>query len=136
MPAFPIPLNIRNDIGMTILIFSNLVLQSSRNNNFTNPIDLAELCELFVITLHGTCRRNEHRRLEMTRWIMEWFTISIVGVFGLSIMYVFSKVWSLIPTQVAASNLGAMQMEGKIALTLLFVIAVGCVKLFTSGNNK
>ena len=72
----------------------------------------------------------------MTRWMMEWFTISVVGVFGLGIMYVFSKVWSLIPTQVAESNLGAMQMEGKIALTLLFVIAVGCVKLFTSGSNK
>ena len=72
----------------------------------------------------------------MTRWIMEWFTISFIGVFGLGLMYVFSKLWALIPDQVTASNLGTMDMEGKIALTLLFVIAVGCVKLFAGGNKK
>jgi hypothetical protein len=66
---------------------------------------------------------------------MEWFTISFIGVFGLGTMYVFSKIWALIPDQVAESNLGAMNLEGKIALTLLFVIAVGCVKLF-SGRSR
>jgi hypothetical protein len=62
---------------------------------------------------------------------MEWFSVSFIGVFGLGIMYIFSRLWALIPTQIAESNLNTMDMEGKIALTLLFVIAVGCVKLFT-----
>ena len=67
----------------------------------------------------------------MTRWIMEWVSVSFIGVFGLATMYIFSKLWVLIPTQVADSALGAINLEGKVALTLLFVIAVGCVKLFT-----
>ena len=67
----------------------------------------------------------------MARWIMEWFSVSFIGVFGLGLMYVFSRLWALIPSHLAESNLSAMDMEGKIALTLLFVIAVGCVKLFT-----
>jgi hypothetical protein len=67
----------------------------------------------------------------MAKWLMEWFTISTIGVFGLGFMYIISRIWSLIPTEVAESNLGSMEMEGKIALTLLFVIIVGCVKLFS-----
>lgn len=72
----------------------------------------------------------------MTRWLMEWFTVSFVGIFGLGIMYVFSKLWVLVPAQVAESSLGVMEFEGKIALTMLFIIVVGCVKLFSGKNSR
>ena len=61
---------------------------------------------------------------------------SRAAVFGLGIMYVFSKIWALIPDQLAETSLTTMEMEGKIALTLLFVIVVGCAKLFASGNKS
>jgi hypothetical protein len=67
----------------------------------------------------------------MARWLMEWFTISMIGIFGLGFMYIFSRIWSLIPAELAESSLSSMEMEGKIAFTLLFVIIVGCVKLFS-----
>ena len=67
----------------------------------------------------------------MTRWIMEWLTISVIGFFGVGAMMVFSTVWSIIPDRIAATNLGALDTEGKFALVLLFVIVVGCVKLFS-----
>lgn len=67
----------------------------------------------------------------MARWIMEWFTISIVGLCGFGVAIVFSTFWSLIPNQIASGSLGTLDAEGKAALILLFIITVGCVKLFS-----
>ena len=68
----------------------------------------------------------------MSRWIMEWLTVSIFGVFGVSLVFVFSTLWSLIPAHIAQTGLGSLDTEGKAALILLFVIGVGCVKLFSN----
>lgn len=67
----------------------------------------------------------------MARWIMEWFTVSIVGLLGFGMIVVFSTFWSLIPSQIAESSLGTLDAEGKAAFILLFIIAIGCVKLFS-----
>jgi hypothetical protein len=72
----------------------------------------------------------------MARWIMEWFTISSIGVFGLGIMYIMTRLWELIPTKIADGSLAAMELEGKIALTMLFVIVVGCIKLFSNSSKN
>ena len=67
----------------------------------------------------------------MIRWIMEWFTISIIGLVGFGVAVVFSTFWSLIPSHIAESSLGTLDSEGKAALIILFIIVVGCVKLFS-----
>lgn len=68
----------------------------------------------------------------MTRWIMEWLTVSFISVLGISILLVFSTLWSIIPDHIANTGLGSLNAEGKAALVLLFVIVVGSVKLFSS----
>ncbi len=68
----------------------------------------------------------------MTRWIMEWLTISFIGVLGIGILVVFNTLWSIIPAQIAAADLGSLDTEGKAAFLLLFVIIIGSVKLFSS----
>ncbi|MDF1515926.1 MAG: hypothetical protein P1S60_19110 [Anaerolineae bacterium] len=70
----------------------------------------------------------------MTKWLMEWLTLSIIGVFGIGALMVLSTVWSLIPERISESGLGALDTEGKFALLLLFVIGVGCVKLFSKSE--
>jgi uncharacterized SAM-binding protein YcdF (DUF218 family) len=70
----------------------------------------------------------------MARWIMEWITVSVFGVFSIGALYVFSVVWSLIPARIAESSLGALDAEGKAALILLFIIGVGFFKLFTKSE--
>ncbi|TFG71407.1 MAG: hypothetical protein E4H27_04680 [Anaerolineales bacterium] len=67
----------------------------------------------------------------MTRWIMEWLTISFIGVLGIGILVVFNTLWSIIPGQIADTGLGSLDAEGKAAILLLFVVIIGSVKLFS-----
>ena len=65
----------------------------------------------------------------MTRWIQEWFVLSVLIVLGAGMLFVFWAIWPLLPDRLPASILPTLNLEGTIAILMLLAMVAGFGKL-------
>ncbi len=62
----------------------------------------------------------------MLKWIREWMMLSVLMVAALGMVFMMWMIWPLVPARFPTAN---VDLEGMLAMLMLFVVVLGFGKL-------
>ncbi len=65
----------------------------------------------------------------MTRWIRDWFIVSVLMMMGAAMLFMFWAIWPLLPDRLPAIILPTLDLEGIVSILMLMIILAGFGKL-------